>query len=359
MSADAPEDAQQATDAWFIRMRHGSAGRNFAQELWARREVGILFGTWNADELLEGGGFDETKWQRLAKAGKLPPERFIRHRTAKGHVKRFVEAKPGDLVFWSDAATLHWGRLEGTKVYDSELEQPCTTEHWGEDSARVGPVKARRIAPESIRRANLAELPAVFRLFRLTGRGTFQKMDAYAPWAHALAMHEADGLDQYLAGLDWNDWMGLLTPGGWEALVAEYLRAERDARSLAVSDGRTLPGVDLVMFLPGVEDRPPTRLLVQCKNDSKLWTGRALENWLRDTFEETTDGDGPLETVVPTDQEVVLANRGGFRADAVRIAEGIPTLNLLHGEHVEAWLTKLKAGGGKTDLAWMDAIRKW
>lgn len=336
-------------------MRQGSFGRTFAQELWNRQEVGILFGTWSAAEVLEGGRFAEEKWKRLAKAGQLPPG--IENGAAKGHVQRFIEAKRGDWVFWSDSATLHWGRFADSRLYDGKLDPPCTTEHWGESPARIEQVKARRI--DSIQSAKLADLPAVFRLFRLTGRGTFQKMTAYAPWAHALAVHGADGLNRHLEPLEWNEWLGLLTPGGWEALVAEYLRGNRGARSLAVSDGRTLPGVDLVMFLPELEGRASTRLLVQCKNDSKPWTKRKLETWLRDTFEEAADQGGPLEEIMPADQEVIVANRGGFHDDAKSLAASLTTLKLLGAGDVENWLAQLNVDGNNVDRAWMHAIRTW
>ena len=41
---------------WFMKMKHGESGEDYASELWDKGLVGVMFGTWRIEHVLNEVG---------------------------------------------------------------------------------------------------------------------------------------------------------------------------------------------------------------------------------------------------------------------------------------------------------------
>src|SRR6185437_5534906 len=63
---------------WFMRMKQGSNGEDFAPELWGAGKIGVMFGTWRIHHVLDPhGNIDVAKLTATA-LSRTTPQPFAR-----------------------------------------------------------------------------------------------------------------------------------------------------------------------------------------------------------------------------------------------------------------------------------------
>ncbi len=210
-------------------MRFGSGGDDIADEVWPTGHVGIWQGAWTAES---------------------PPA----HPT--GPAEKFLGLVPGeDWVVTIFDAIIHCGRVAGPV----ETAPPDFTR--GEEPFKWRAVSATRSFP-------LPALPDPFRLLQTTGRGTLQRLGSHKDQLAGMLAEqtEASGVQRKFNSLFYSDfekWIALLGPKGWEALATAYLTLEEHYVPTGLTAGGTLPGLDIV----GANTVTRERVLAQCKND--------------------------------------------------------------------------------------------
>ena len=228
------------------------------------------------------------------------PTSWLRARDLSQIRSFVVDIAPGDPVIVYFDAALHVGTIEpGLYTFDGL---------YGDERIKCRPVSGCKTFPVS-------DLPASFRLLRLTGQQTIQRVGACAPYAVLLSQHpDAVAIRAQLSAMSTELLLAMLSPKQWEILCEEYLRDSVGYRSLLVGRGLTLPDVDLV----GV-DASGRRILAQCKNDPATWDVRHVASWARAM--RPVEGD-----------RLYFFNRGGFTGTPE------PTVTLVDGAIVSAWL---------------------
>lgn len=266
---------------WFVRMKQDSGGRaekDFTEELWEQGLIGILFGSWTINGVLdEAGTVDDDKltqgwlWEHRADHIEVFKPEWLHT------VRRFLkEMSEGDkvVVSYEEDGSLHIGTLG-----DGFREDPNPPRNYGEA------FKCRLVTDQ--KRFALEDLPSGYRLVSGTGRGTVQLIKAYEPLVRLLDRHEdgdTDGVRRTFTEMSTKDLLKVLSPQQWEVLCAEYLRAIEGVRPLLLAVGNTLKDVDIY----GV-DRHGNKVLAQCKNDSAKKSARTVREWAEKVPNRTGD----------------------------------------------------------------------
>src|SRR5687768_796372 len=98
---------------WFMRMRQGSDGPDYSRELWERVRVGVLFGHWKMDEVLDASGatVDPARLSSPAVEGKYPPFAAVRtfHRWSQQVAWFLLKMQPDDRVLVAFDSHIHIG----------------------------------------------------------------------------------------------------------------------------------------------------------------------------------------------------------------------------------------------------------
>jgi hypothetical protein len=250
-------------------MKQGSKGEDFAKELWNEGLVGVLFGTWSIEHVLdEGGKPDPAKLTARAIEEQCPQPKGI------GFNDRFLNAprtfllkvalNDGVVVTFDKA--LHLGTIGEGFGPDPDPPRGEYDEHF-----KCRPVHTQKTFP-------LADLPASYRLVPATGRSALQRIERYKQLTRLLDEHDdARGVKQALTHLPTREFLGMISDKQWEVLCNEYLRDKVGLRSLLLAVGGSLEDVDIC----GV-DRDGARVLVQCKNDPKPWSREQVERWVKE-----------------------------------------------------------------------------
>jgi len=235
---------------WRIRMRNGSADDRTA-EAWTRREVGIWYGGWSADDFERASGEPEP-WDFLSRCDNH--RKLFPWDVTRGYYQttlRLASIPADDWVLVVAGQTLHLGRLE--TPLSSDPSHPLN--HQGEL------FKVRRVGHQ--KRFPLAQLPEVYSLVPQAGRGNVFQFGDLAHLVSWLAEAEtAPEVSQRLAELPLKEFIGALGPRGWESIAEAYLILEEQYVPVGLAVGGTLKTFDLM----GRSLRDGARVVAQCKN---------------------------------------------------------------------------------------------
>ena len=290
---------------WFLRMRQGTGGRDYAEELWGQGLAGVLWGSWEIRHVLDSNGqIDETRLNAAAiKAQKTQPEWF--NETRMRAPRTFLlEVRVGDRLLVVYGNALRIGVVGEGFLPDPDPPRGEYDEHF-----KCRPISQRRCF-------SLEKLPSSYRLIAGTGRGTIQRIRAYEHHVRLLDQScTIEDLRSKLTAMPTLDFLEMLSDKQWEVVCAEYLRDEVGLRLLPLAIGGTLKNLDIV----GV-DSSLVRVVAQCKNTSHRMRVRDVAQWRRDAG-------------LSLDDRKFFFCRGGF--------EGSPSeaqCTLVDGKHIAAWL---------------------
>lgn len=290
---------------WFMRMKQGVGGEDYTAEMWESGRVGVLFGPWRIFHVMDGNGaIDRAKLKASAILNVCPQSHdlpFDDEFLAPAR-KFLIGVQAGDRIVVAFNGAIHIGVAS-----DEFLDDPLPR------GKRGGHFKCRRIY--NAKAFDLSELPSIYRLVTGIGRGTIQEIDSLRT---AIELLDGSGssadLRDTLRTMTPQRFLEMLSPEQWEVVCGEYLRDEIGFRFLLLQSGKTLKDVDLV----GV-DRAHCRVIAQCKNDAKAWTGARVEAWLE-------------QTPVGEHDRVYFFSRGGVRgAVSDRCV-------IVDGTHIADWL---------------------
>lgn len=250
---------------WFMRMKQGSEGEDFAPKLWSRNLIGVMFGTWTIDFVRNGaGGIDESKITHEWLSGYLTENQPIYKKSWSDSSRRFlIEMTAGDKVVVEFGKALHIATVTDEFEGNPDPLRPRYGEHF----------KCRRIRdPKPF---PLEKLPSSYRLISTTGRGAVQRISAYEPLVELLDRCDSpEEVTDALCDMSTEKLLEVLSPKQWEAICAEYLRDTEGVRTLLLAVGSTLKDIDIY----GV-NRHGKRVLAQCKNDAKPRDARTINEW--------------------------------------------------------------------------------
>ena len=293
---------------WFMKMRQGKGGEDFARELWQEHHlVGVMFGTWRIEDVLDEHGEPDPKKLTADAIESVCPQ---------------PEEIPFDDIFLWAPRTFLLKMAVGDRVVvviDDAIRIGTVEEGFRDDPNgprrpygeyfKCRPVKDQKSFP-------LSELPASYRLVSGMGRRAIQGITAYEKLVRLLDEHDdAKGVRETLVGMSKREFLDMLSDKQWEVLCDEYLRDKVGLRSLVLGVGGTLKDIDIY----GV-DSEGQRVLAQCKNDSKPWSTRRVEN---------------LIAGIPRnpDDHLYFCCRGGVEDDG----EGLDC-RVIDGGDIQEWL---------------------
>ena len=253
---------------WFMKMKQGAEGQDFARELWQQGLVGVLFGTWRIDHVLgEGDRPDPDKLIAEAIEDKCPQPPGINK--GKNFNDDFLWAprvfllrvSEGDRVMVAFDEAIHIGTVD-----EGFYDDPNGPRGSHEEYFKCRPVK-------DCKAFRLSELPASYRLISSIGRRAIQSITAYEKLVRLLDENDdSEEVQKTLRGMLKRDFLDMLSDKQWEVLCDQYLRDKIGLRSLVLGVGGTLKDVDIY----GVA-KDGHRVLAQCKNDSRPYTSERLE----------------------------------------------------------------------------------
>jgi hypothetical protein len=259
---DSMGEKDKAMAYWFMKMKQGAEGQDFAKELWQQGLVGVLFGTWRIDHVLDDGRPDPEKLTAKAIGRTCPQSNGIPFDddflwAARVFLLRMSE---GDRVVVVFDEAIHIGTVD-ERFYDD----PNGPRGPYEEYFKWRPVKNRKAF-------SLTELPASYRLVAGMGRRAIQGITAYKKLVRLLDENDdSEGVQEVLMGMPKRDFLDMLSDKQWEVICDQYLRDKIGLRSLVLGVGGTLKDVDIY----GVA-KDGRRVLAQCKNDSSPYTGKRL-----------------------------------------------------------------------------------
>jgi len=230
-------------------MRAGDYG-DYTERAWERREVGVWYGAWTADDFRQA--LDQAQPHEFLSA--LPEQQKLVWRVSPQYfqtTKRFADISRDDWVVVCFKQKIHFARLvdEFSSSRDHAFNLPN-----GEQ------FKFRRIEP--VKSFALASLPEPFRLIPQAGRGNVFEYRGLGKLIELLveSSDEAE-ITSKIASLPLGQWLEILGPGGWESTAFAYLILEEDFVPTGLAVGRSLAVFDIV----GRNSRTGEILLGQCK----------------------------------------------------------------------------------------------
>lgn len=302
------------TTYWFMRMRTKQEGKvkDFSEELWRARLVGVLYGTWGIDHVLNSS--EELDDEMLSAEAikdvcEQPKELDFDNSFLKSAFRFLRDIKPGHRVVTATDYAIRIGT-----VAEGYRDDPNPLEGRGKFKERF---KCRPIESDSTNEFRLKDLPASYRLISNTGQSSVQRIKAYKHLVELLdrSASEAD-VCRKLSEMPIRDFLDTLSDKQWEVLCGEYLRAKVGFRSLLLAVGGTLKGIDLC----GV-DQNRRRVLAQCKNSSDPWRAKDVVDWTRSTAARAEDS-------------LYFFNRGGVDDSNAQELNCI----VISGEDIAKWL---------------------
>lgn len=249
---------------WFMKMRQGKGGEDFARELWQEHHlVGVMFGVWRIDDVLDEHGEPDPKKltaDAIESICPQPPEIPIDDTFLWAPRTFLLKMAVGDRVVVVIDDAIRIGTVEEGFRDDPNGPRGPYGEYF-----KCRPVKDRKSFP-------LSELPASYRLVGSMGRRAIQGITAYEKLVRLLDDHgDAEGVRETLVRMPKREFLDMLSDKQWEVLCDQYLRDKAGLRSLVLGVGGTLKDVDIYGVAPDGK-----RILAQCKNDSRPWErGRA------------------------------------------------------------------------------------
>lgn len=251
---------------WFMKMKQGTRGEDFAKELWQRGLVGVLFGTWRINDVLD-------------EEGKPDPNKLTAE-SIENRSPQPVGITFNDKFLWAPRVFLLNVSVNDrvVVVFDEAIHIGTVGEGFRDDpNGPRGPYKEYfKCRPLQDRKEPfyLADLPASYRLVSSMGRRAIQGIHAYKGLIRLIDEYSnAQEVREALVGMSTSDWLDALSDKQWEVLCDQYLRDTVGLHSLVLAVGGTLKAVDIY----GV-DQDGKRVLAQCKNDSEAWKRDRLMN---------------------------------------------------------------------------------
>lgn len=280
---------------WYIRMKEGKGGEDFTERMWRQKLIGVLWGTWTIDCVLDTGTGkldpDKLTAQAIKQTCPQPPELGFNESFLQVPRKFLLEETPGKHVMFGDRVIVSFDQA----LHIGTVGEICTStpEFVGEKFGER--FKCRHVLnPKPF---SLAKLPASYRLVSGTGQGTLQRAIAYKSLVALLDQaNTEEDVKQELAKKPLREFLSMLSDKQWEVVCEEFLRSTSGYRSLLLGVGGSLKDIDLC----GV-DRDGTRLVAQCKNSSRKWKLRDVAEWATNVASEPDDS-------------LYFFNRGGFDA---------------------------------------------
>lgn len=258
---------------WFMRMRTRNRNKveDYSEELWQRRLVGVLYGTWSIYDVLNKGKVEEDLLLATAiQEKRRQPEGIEFSDKFLQPAKRFLcEMQPGHVIVTTKNRLIRIGTLaEGYR------DDPKLPRNRGKYKERF---KCRPLEEGSMKEFDLNSLPASYRLISSTGQGSVQRVRAYEHLVKLLhkSCSEKD-VHKQISEMSLTHFLDTLSDKQWEVLCDQYLRDTVGFRSLLLAVGGTLKDIDLC----GV-DRDGKRILAQCKNNSTPRKAKDVAEWLR------------------------------------------------------------------------------
>ena len=204
---------------WFMRMRQGSEGKDFASELWNQKRIGVMFGTWTIHDVrADSGGIDESKITHEWLSGYLTANEPKYKKIWSDAAYRFlVEMAAGDKVVVEFEGMLHIATVTDEFEGDPNPKLRDHKEHF----------KCRCISnPKPF---SLEKLPSSYRLISSTGRGAVQRIRAYEPLVELLnKCSTPEEVTKACRDMSTERLLEVISPSQWEAICAEYLTAGCD-----------------------------------------------------------------------------------------------------------------------------------
>jgi hypothetical protein len=251
---------------WFMRMKQGSEGKDFAPELWDQDLIGVMFGTWTINDVCDGAdGIDESKITHEWLSQYLPGNEPSYKKSWADSSRRFlIEMSDGDKVVVEFEGALHIATVTDEFTGDPDHTRREHNEHF----------KCRRIRHQ--KDFPLEKLPSSYRLISTTGREAVQRINAYEPLVELLDRCDSpEEVTKACCEMPTEKVLGVLAPKQWEAVCSEYLRDTEEVRPLLLAVGSTLKNIDIY----GVNS-DGRRVLAQCKNDAKTRSARTVNEWI-------------------------------------------------------------------------------
>ena len=260
---------------WFMRMKQGSEGKDFASGLWSECLVGVMFGTWTLNDVSDGaGGVDEGKITQEWLSKYLPTnQRYYKRQWSDASRRFLVEMSADEKVVVEFGDALHIATV--TDEYRGD-PNPSLRDH-GEH------FKCRRI--HSRKDFPLERLPSSYRLISTTGRGTIQRIRAYKPLVELLDRYDTpEEVTEACREMSTEQLLEVLSPKQWETICAEFLRDTEGMRALLLAVGSTLKDIDIY----GV-NHEGKRILAQCKNDTRARDAKTINDWTENVVADPED----------------------------------------------------------------------
>lgn len=256
---------------WFMRMKQGPKGEDFAKELWQQALVGVLFGTWRIEHVLDQEGKPDPNALTTEAIEKQcsQPEGIDNGRDFNDEFLRaprafLLDVTAGDRIVVVFDEAIHVGTVGTEYRPDPNPPRGGYEEHF----------KCRPLHNQ--KSFALADLPASYRLIVGTGRSAVQRINRYENLIRLLDDSASlEGFQRTLENTTTPEFLGLLSAEQWEVLCSEYLRHQVGLRLLLLAVGGTLKDIDIY----GV-DQDGCRVLAQCKNDPEPWNRQRLVEWM-------------------------------------------------------------------------------
>jgi hypothetical protein len=237
-------------------MNFGSRGKDFASDVWHAGHIGIWYGSWLPEDLVQAcdacrsGGWvrpqplaDELNRMMSANdsSSRIEPE-------GASASLRFEGLEVGTWVFTYFDRAVHLAQIAA----EDPIVLPQFAYH-GET------FKAKLI--QNRKTFRLGELPPSFLLLPSAGRGNVHKVPSCSTLLELLRSHDsAADVSRAFDSLQWDCWISALGPKGWEALCLGFLIQEYGFLPTGLSVGGTLAAFDIVGRLRSGES-----VYAQCK----------------------------------------------------------------------------------------------
>lgn len=244
-------------------MNFGTAGKDFASEVWNAGFVGIWYGSWVPQDLYDA--YDALRATPPVKARALATEltAIMMRKGSSTEISpegasaalRFDEMAVGTWVFTYFDRTIHLAQIS---ALDPEVLPQFA---YNGDTFKAKSIQNKKCF-------RIDRLPPSFLLLPTAGRGNVHKLPSCSILLQLLIENEsAAQVSAALDSLPWDEWISALGPKAWEALCLGYLIQEHGFLPTGLDVGGTLADFDIVGRL-----RSGELVYAQCKGNPHVYT---------------------------------------------------------------------------------------
>ena len=237
---------------WRIRMCAGDFG-DFSSIAWERRQVGVWYGAWSAEQFSEAMATDDPAGYLNQLEGQQALHWNVSTKSIDA-TRRFVNVADDDLIMACFNDRIYFGQVVGP--LQSEPDHPLNL-------ANGELFKFRGIVP--VKSFRLADLPEAFRLIPQSGRSNVYCLRSLAQLVGLLEQCDDEvGVCNLIANMDLGTWLDILGPKGWESIALAFLVIEEGFVPTGLNIGHTLATVDIA----GRGLLTQCQIVAQCKKDA-------------------------------------------------------------------------------------------